>query len=119
MRVKVNIEVLDDTGFQVEIAKNGAVFNTLHGATYFSQEAKFLSTKTDFLALDIIHLESKLFNKKMVDVSCLGYRKMWRTKDGKRSAFVTKHKFLFIVSVDIPQCWSRLDHRWFLFCLRE
>ena len=61
MCVKVKVEVLDDVGFQVEIAKNGAVFNTLHRTTYFSQEAKFLSTKNDFLALDIRHLDSKLF----------------------------------------------------------
>ena len=78
MRVKVNVEVLDDIGFQVEIAKNGAVFNTLHGATYFSQEAKFLSTKTDLLALDINHLDSKLFYKKMVNESGRWCWKMWR-----------------------------------------
>ena len=53
MCVKVEVEVLDDVGFQVKIAKNGAVFNTLHRTTYFSQEAKSLSTKNDFLALDI------------------------------------------------------------------
>ena len=119
MCVKVEVEVLDDVGFQVKTANNCATFDTLDRATNLPQKATFLATKTDFLALNIVHLQSELFNKKMVDVSCLGYRKMWRTKDGKRSAFVTKHKFLFIVSIDIPQCWCRLDHRWFLFCLRE
>ena len=79
MCVKVKVEVFDDTGFEVEIAKNGTVFNTLHGTTYFSQKAKFLSTENDFLALDIRHLDSELFHKMMVNKSCRRRRKIRRS----------------------------------------
>ena len=70
------VEVLNDTGFKVKSTKNAAIFDTLHRTTYFPQEAKFLSTKTDFLALDIIHLDSELFYKMMVNERCCRCWKM-------------------------------------------
>ena len=60
--VKIVGEVKDNNSFQLEISRNKTILNTLNCRRDFPEDSQFLTSKIKFLALQICHFQTKIFD---------------------------------------------------------
>ena len=60
--VKVLVEVKDDDSLNVEVSRHESILDTLHCGGNSSQNPHFMTRKIKFLALQVRHLETKVFD---------------------------------------------------------
>ena len=78
MTIKIVPEILDHTSLEVNGAKNISIFHTLSGKGDLAENSHFLTSKTEFLATDIIHFKSKFLYQTMIDKTGGWRREVWR-----------------------------------------
>ena len=68
MCIKMICEILNDSGLHEKVSMASTISNALHCTRHFTQHSQFLSTKTNFLALQITHFQAELRGKFVINV---------------------------------------------------
>jgi len=116
--LEVLVEILHNTGSEMEVTANSPVLDALDSEGDLAKESKLDSTVADLLALEVSHLDSELLYQQVINVGGDGRGHHGGEHHGEGAALVGEHELLVLVAVVVAhsggggvEVW--IFHRWF------